>query len=44
VVDGVSGGAHAAPGDADTTMTMRLTEVRHNVTLDDKMFKRPGKQ
>jgi hypothetical protein len=24
------------------TMTMRLTEVKHNVTLDDKMFKKPG--
>ena len=26
------------------TMTMRLTEVKHNVTLDDKMFKKPGGQ
>lgn len=24
------------------TMTMRLSEVKHNVTLDDKMFKKPG--
>ena len=26
------------------TMVMRLTEVKHNVTLDDKMFKKPGGQ
>ncbi len=26
------------------TMTMRLSEVKHNVTLDDKMFKKPGGQ
>jgi hypothetical protein len=26
------------------TMVMRLTEVKHNVTLDDKMFKKPGLQ
>jgi hypothetical protein len=24
------------------TMVMRLVEVKHNVTLDDKMFKKPG--
>lgn len=24
------------------SMVMRLTEVKHNVTLDDKMFKKPG--
>jgi hypothetical protein len=26
------------------SMTIRMTEVKHNVTLDEKMFKKPGLQ
>jgi hypothetical protein len=42
VVDGVKVAHTLRQVTSMFTMTMRLTEVKHNVTLDDKMFKKPG--
>lgn len=42
VIDGVKVAHTLRQVTSMFTMTMRLSEVKHNVTLDDKMFKKPG--
>lgn len=44
VIDGVKVAHTLRQVTSMFTMTMRLSEVKHNVTLDDKMFKKPGGQ
>ncbi len=42
VVDGINMPHTVRQVTAQFTMVIRITEVKHNVTLDDKMFKKPG--
>jgi hypothetical protein len=42
VVDGVNMPHTVRQVTPQFTMVIRITEVKHNVTLDDKMFKKPG--
>ncbi len=42
VVDGINMPHTVRQVTPQFTMVIRITEVKHNVTLDDKMFKKPG--